>query len=231
MGKLVDHTGEIFTRWTVIKLSSNKSGNGRNLWLCRCECGTEKEVLTGSLTRGKSKSCGCLGNNRHGMHKSKEYKTWQSMKERCYNERNKRYSKYGGRGIKVCDRWLEAFENFYEDMGDRPSDIYSLERLDVNKDYCPENCIWATYEEQNRNRGKNKKNTSGITGVTCCYEKGKLCKYKASWRKLDGSCGSKTFSINKYGKEEAFRLACEARENAIKELNEQGAGYSENHGK
>lgn len=231
MGKFVDHTGKTFTKWTVIKLSRNKSKDGRHLWLCRCECGTEKEVLTNSLTRGRSKSCGCIGNKTHGMHKSKEYKSWQSMKERCYNKNNKRYDKYGGRGIKVCERWLESFENFYEDIGDRPSKNHSLERTDVNKDYCLENCTWATYSTQNRNRRKNKRNTSGCTGVAQCFKDGVVFSYKAIWVDLEGKQKSKSFSINKYGKEEAFRLACEARENAIKELNEQGAGYSENHGK
>lgn len=88
----------------------------------------------------------------HGLTKSVEYRTWRSMKERCYNPNNKKYKDYGGRGIKVCDRWLNNFENFHADMGPRPSKEYSLDRIDNNGDYMPTNCKWATIIEQRRNQ-------------------------------------------------------------------------------
>lgn len=93
----------------------------------------------------------------HKKNNQKLYKTWQRMKNRCYNKRCKSYGYYGGRGIKVCDRWLGAkgFNNFLEDMGEKPSRKYSLDRINVDGDYCPENCRWATWEEQENNRRTN----------------------------------------------------------------------------
>ena len=233
MSRFVDHTGKVFGHWEVLGLLGRDKSRC-SIWLCVCTCGTKKGVRSSNLLNGSSTGCGCVRDKEavtHGMTKTKEYRTWSSIKSRCYNTKGKYYHHYGGRGIKVCERWLESFENFYEDMGERPSNSHSIERLDVNEDYSPDNCVWITSEKQLRNRRKNKNNTSGVTGITRCFEKGELCKYRAAWKNLDGKTETKTFSINKYGKEEAFRLACEARENAIKELNEQGAGYSENHGK
>lgn len=88
----------------------------------------------------------------HGMSNTPEYKAWFEMKRRCYNKNRKGYKNYGGRGIKVCDRWLESFENFYEDMGDRPSPNHSLDRIDVNGNYEPSNCKWSDRTEQNYNQ-------------------------------------------------------------------------------
>ena len=211
---------------------------GGSIWLCECSCGTRKEMTRRTLISGNTKSCGCLKRDvhsethiTHGMTESPEYYTWCRIKYRCYNEKSKDYPDYGGRGIKMCERWLESFENFYEDMGERPSLKHSIERLDVNGDYSPENCIWTTYDRQARNQRKFKSNTTGVTGVYQHHKNGVLNRYVADWRELNGTRKTKSFSINKYGKEEAFRLACQAREDAIKRLNEEGAGYSENHGK
>ena len=164
----------------------------------------------------------------HGMSSSPEYKTWYTIKRRCYEENFKEYYNYGGRGIAVCKRWLESFENFMQDMGRRPSDNHSIERLDVNGNYCPENCTWIENRFQSRNHRKRKDNTSGVTGVSKTAKNSWLARVCDL---LTGERKSKSFSMNKYGEEEAFRLACNWRLEMIRELNKQGAGYSDDHGK
>lgn len=104
----------------------------------------------------------------HGMTNTKIYRLWQGMIQRCYNPMADNYARYGGRSIKVCDRWRYSFENFYEDMGERPEG-HSLDRIDNNGDYTPENCKWATFTEQRLNTRLHSKNKSGTTGV--CWSK------------------------------------------------------------
>lgn len=101
----------------------------------------------------------------HGMTKTRIYKTWTSMKNRCYNKNDYRYPRYGGRGIYVCERWLNSFTNFYEDMGDKPDQNLSLDRIDNDKGYSPENCRWATKIEQATNRQIVKDNPTGHKGI------------------------------------------------------------------
>lgn len=126
-----------------------------------CDCGAEKEMLISNVALGKSKSCGCLSiettadrARTHGMTGTPEYRTWNNMWNRCTNPITSRYERYGGRGITVCARWL-SFENFLEDMGSRPSAKHSIERGDVNGNYEPGNCRWATKKEQSRNTSTN----------------------------------------------------------------------------
>lgn len=139
---------------------------GRNsYWLYRCVCGTEKVIAKYSVQSGDSKSCGCLrkelisaiGRKRatHGESRnSNEYKIWQGMLRRCNNKNYRGYKDYGGRGIKVCERWRK-FENFLADMGRRPANK-TLDRTDNDGDYSPDNCRWATASEQNSNRRSNR---------------------------------------------------------------------------
>lgn len=152
-----DRKGEIFGRLTVIELSK-KSKPKKIYWKCLCQCGNIIDVLSNSLISGNTKSCGCLRSelvsNKYSTHKkstSSEYYTYYSMISRCYNKNNNVYQYYGGRGIKVCDRWLKSFENFYKDMGDKPSPKHSIDRINNNGDYEPNNCKWATQSEQTIN--------------------------------------------------------------------------------
>jgi hypothetical protein len=137
---------------------------GPTRWLCRCSCPekTELVVCAGNLKGGTTQSCGCLqrertgdANRTHGDSGSPEYSAWNEMKKRCYNKKNKRYSRYGGRGIVVCKRWLLSYENFLADVGRRPSPAHSLERKDNDGNYTPRNVVWATKEQQANNRGTN----------------------------------------------------------------------------
>lgn len=152
-----DLTGEKFMRWTVVGIDPD---NKRHL-LCRCDCGSVRSVYRWSLTRKKSRSCGCFRDEvkkkhstTHNMANTPEYESWQGCKKRCYNKRTLKYPRYGGRGIKVCNRWLTSFENFLSDMGMRPSPKHSLHRVDNDGNYEPSNCVWATPRIQSRNTSK-----------------------------------------------------------------------------
>ena len=155
--KLTVSPGQRFHRLTIILASFHV---GKEIYhRCRCDCGTEKTMLARNVEAGKSKSCGCLAREKsknhatHGLSKTPIYQTWSRMCTRCDNPNVDRYKNYGGRGIRVCDRW-KKFENFYSDMGDIPGPEYSLGRIDNNKDYCPENCRWETIEQQLNNTSR-----------------------------------------------------------------------------
>lgn len=164
--KFVDHSGKRFGHLTAIKCDYRiKLKDGwRDFWLCRCDCGKESTVMTFSLVNGSSKSCGCFGKEvrrtactiHGGIHKI-EYGNWRGMLDRCYNKNKTGYQDYGGRGIAVCDRWRHSFQNFFADMGERPSKRHSIDRFpDKNGNYEPSNCRWATPKEQQNNTRRNR---------------------------------------------------------------------------
>lgn len=159
-GQIRDLTGQIFGRLTVVSFGKRiiKSKGTRIVWLCRCECGKSCCVSSAKLVSGHTRSCGCLQREKvgrlkysHGMSNRGIYGSWRAMKERCTNPNHQQWKNYGGRGITVCFRWMD-FVNFKNDMEGSFQPKLTLDRIDVNGNYEPTNCRWATALEQSRNR-------------------------------------------------------------------------------
>lgn len=182
---MLDLTNLKFGRLTGIEPTEKRKDN-KIVWLFRCDCGKIIEAIGKSVKDGNTKSCGC-SHIKHGHiskhKKSKTYHTWQSMKDRCINPNNPGYKDYGGRGIKICKRWLK-FENFLKDMGERPRDK-TLDRIDNDLGYYKKNCKWSTPSQQNRNMRSNDMIT--LNNITLClkdWSKKLNMEYMTLWSRI-----------------------------------------------
>jgi hypothetical protein len=169
MGRVLDLAGKRFTRLLVIKRIENFGIN--SYWECLCDCGKVKNIIGVSLTRGLTRSCGCylkdikrLGGTHYKANHTL-YRTYYAMVMRCTNVKDAAYQNYGGRGIRICARWLESFEKFYEDVVDGWKPKLQLDRIDNDGDYCPENCRWVTRRQNQWNKGAGRKGASKFKGV------------------------------------------------------------------
>lgn len=157
MGKFIDLTGQKFGRLLVLKYIGN------SYWLCKCECGNKKNAKAYDLKIGKVQSCGCLNveknkklHTKHGLCNHRLNNIWQSMKQRCYNKNNPKYKNYGGRGITICEEWLDNFINFYNwAMANGYQDDLTIDRINVNGNYEPNNCRFVNNKIQSNNKTTN----------------------------------------------------------------------------
>lgn len=246
--KRLDHTGKRYG--SVVGVSPiDKLKYSQIVWLWKCDCGEEFESVAGNFVHKGSSGCPeCVRKSAsiatgirattHGLSNTKEHKAWCKAKDRCFNCNSPDYAAYGAKGTTMFHGWVNDFQVFYEHIGPIPNDgnKYSLDRIDHTGNYAPGNVRWATDTQQARNKGKMSNNTSGVNGVHVedkMHPNGisSTTYAVAQWHDLSGNIGKKSFSYKKYGEELAFLAACEARDQAIRLLNLQGAQYSENHGK
>jgi hypothetical protein len=162
--KPIDRTGQVFGKLTVLE-QAGRDKLKKVLWRCRCECGNETTVVSGSLVTGNTTSCGCvIPNFKHGGAGKGSYNTWRSMIRRCIVQADKDYPRYGGKGVSVCREWM-VYEKFVADMGE-PNGDETLDRIDVYGNYEPSNCRWAGVKTQNRNVRLRSSSKTGYIGVS-----------------------------------------------------------------
>lgn len=237
-----DITGHRFTKLLAVT-QLDQSDNGDYNWLCECDCGNTCITTIGRLKYGKTKSCGCLKSEKpprlsHGMSKSKEYKCWLKMKERCLNPNDISYPNYGGSGVEIYEKWVESFDEWFAHIGKilDTSTYYSVDRIDNSVGYFPGNIKWSTKKQQCHNRTKYKSNKSGKTGVK--YDVKGMDNFGnprdywvATWYTPQGKPKSKSFSIAKLGNELARFAAEEYRDLILDVLRQhQDTFYTDSHG-
>lgn len=231
--KVEDLIGTKFGKLTISHEVDKEWWGGcrRTFVLCVCDCGGTKVCPLTLVKNSKVKSCGCLAGGANSHSKDKKLASvWSSIKERVSKPSCKAYKNYGGRGIRMCPEWFDSVDNFYNwamSSGYEPG--LSIERLDVNKDYCPDNCGWIPRSEQSRNKRRYSNNTTGVTGVFKQTLSSGTEVYRAQWSD-NGKLKSKAFSTKIYGEQGAFELACYAREEGLKSLESKGIVYADSHG-
>lgn len=206
MGKFIDLRGQRFGRLTVVeRVETLKAGETR--WLCRCSCGRETITTTGRLRRGTCRSCGCLHSEaakaqghasmKHGATGSRLHRIWTNMKTRCRNKKNSNYPRWGGRGIAVCDEWLNDFSAFQAwALANGYREGLTLDRIDNNGGYSPENCRWTTAAMQANNRRSSRR-------ISCWGETHTLGEWS---RKLGISACTLFYRLRRLPPEKAFML-------------------------
>ena len=207
-GKFIDLAGQKFGRMTVIERAGT-SRHKKTTWRCICDCGNETVIDRCQLKSGNTKSCGCfkVDTNKqrlttHGGTHTRLFQTWVNMRSRCYDEKNKEYKNYGGRGIAVCEEWMRDFGAFQRwALNSGYTDELTIDRIDVNKEYSPDNCRWATRKEQGQNKRvcyltfngetRTRKEWSEITGISSENIASRLCKGWSLERALTQPIGTK----------------------------------------
>lgn len=239
-----DIAGQAFSELIAMSSTGTKCNNGDYLWNCKCSCGTACTYPIGQLNSGSATHCGCKTSERisaanfvHGMKDTPEYGSWSHARERIFNPDCQEYPKYGGRGLKFEADWAE-FSVFIAEIGRMPEDgkRYTIDRIKNKLGYVRGNVRWATDHQQARNKTFQTNNTSGVSGVIWDNKRwgdglGETLYANAVWNDLEGKQRKKCFSTKIHGLLPAFKLACEHRIKMIAQLNAQGAGYSEHHGK
>jgi hypothetical protein len=216
MGKTVDIIGKTFNRWTVIKDSESKGNRGQSLVWCKCECGTVREVVKGNLKNGASKSCGCLNIERikkrttkHSKSNSKLYYIYNRMIYACTKPQNFDYKYYGGRGIEVCEEWLNSFQAFHDWAlangydENAPYGKCTIDRIDNNGNYEPSNCRWVDMKQQSQNKRTNNKINGKCIG-NIANEVG-LSSSALAYRKKQGKSVAEILNPMPYGNQRKVR--------------------------
>jgi hypothetical protein len=180
-----DLAGQRFGKWLVGE-QAGKTEHGHILWNVTCECGNTSVVQAGHLRNETSKACRSCSKTTHGLIDTVEYETWARIVQRCTNTKCEDYVKWGGRGITICDEWRQSFAKFASDMGLRPSDQHSIDRIDNDGPYCKDNCRWATKSQQSRNRNDRVPITAGgETKLLCEWSEITGMSIATLWARLD----------------------------------------------